>query len=124
MLGWRVVIPWSQISGVGTLVVHSNRAVGFNVADHDRLAAAMHPHDVRELTLLQGALPALGAVGSAAGADTSTLAAHKGRGVQAALAANRRRYGWDLFVMQIYLDRPVEEAAALIAAVRVQQAGA
>lgn len=36
-------------------------------------------------------------------------------------AASRREVGWDVIAMAVYLDRPVEQAAAILEAARQQQ---
>lgn len=122
-LGWNLVIPWSEIVAVGVTKIQHNRCVGFNVADYNRFAASIDQRDLQAFRLLQKSVPGVVALGVANGEfDLDVLAYRKG-GIQEALAASRRQTGWDLHVMSMYLDRSVDDAAALVTAVREQQAG-
>lgn len=123
-LGWNLVIPWSEITSVGVVRIQHQRCVGLDIADHDTFAAAIDAQDRRAFSLAQTLSGAVEVLGAATG-DPGALEARAYRigGLQGALATSRRLTGWDLSVMGIYLDRSVDEAAALVAAVREQQAG-
>jgi hypothetical protein len=120
-VGWSTSVPWAEITQVGVGKFAHNKLVGFNVADYDRLIAAMTPEDLRALRTLRATLKPLSATMRLAGQDPGALPDLAAGELKDTFAACRRQIGWDLIAMQTYLDRPVEQAAELLEAVRRQQ---
>ena len=120
--GWNTEIPWSEITQIGVGTYSHNKLVGFNVASYDRLLAGMSPAQLHEMNVLRQSLKPLSLAILAAGEEPGELPELASGQLKDALAASRRIVGWDVVAMQLYLDRPVEEAARLLEAVRRQQA--
>jgi Short C-terminal domain len=120
-VGWSAFIPWSEITQIGVGKYSHNKLVGINVADYDRLLSRLSPEDLRDLEVLRSALKPLSVAIGMAGESPGALPAMASGELKDTLAASRREVGWDIVAMQVYLDRPVEEAAALLETVRKQQ---
>lgn len=120
-LGWSATIPWPEITDIGVGTYSHNRLVGFNVADYDRLISRLSAQDLRELGALKAASTPLSIAVGAAGEDPGVLPEFGRGNLKDTFAASRREVGWDVIAMQVYLDRPVEQAAALLEAARQQQ---
>jgi hypothetical protein len=120
-LGWSAIIPWSEVTDIGVGRYSHNKLVGFNVADYDRLIARFSAQELRELEALKATSRPLSMAVGAAGEDPGALLELGKGNLKDTFAASRREVGWDVIAMQVYLDRPVEQAAALLEAARQQQ---
>ena len=120
-LGLSATIPWSEIAEIGVGSYSHNKLVGFNVHDVDRLISRLTATELRDLTVLRATLKPVSTAMGAAGVDPGTLPELASGNLKHTFAVRRREIGWDVIVMQVYLDRPVEEAAAILEAARQQQ---
>lgn len=73
------------------------------------------------MKLLRSALKPLSVAIVAVGESPGALPELASGQLKDTLAASRRLIGWDVIAMQMYLDRPVEKAAAVLESVRRQQ---
>lgn len=120
-LGWSATIPWAEITDIGVGKYSHNKLVGFNVADYDRVIARFSAQELRVMEAIKATSMPLSIAFVAAGEDPGVLSELGKGNLKDTFAASRREIGWDVIAMQVYLDRPVEQAAALLEAARHQQ---
>lgn len=120
-----VEVPWNQITDIGFGEDRLIRFVGFNLADPDAYFASMPRNERWVLKALTGAVPFVTRVFNRLASDKhrQSLGTFIGNSLEQGVTSGRDIFGYDVVVVDTYLDRSVDQAAATLAAARDQQVG-